>query len=121
MHPLSFYQLRQANELRANNDIDKIDEWSPTDWACALSGEVGEACNLIKKRRRGEAIPTVDIAKELADAVTYIDLLACKLGIDLGAAVADKFNEISMRRGSQVVLTTPYQHAMIAHNYGVSE
>jgi NTP pyrophosphatase (non-canonical NTP hydrolase) len=39
------------------------------------------------------------IADELADVVTYLDLLAAVLGVDLGQAVADKFNEVSIRVG----------------------
>jgi hypothetical protein len=70
-----------------------------TDWACALAGETGEACNLIKKLRRGDAIDTEDIGKELADVVIYADLLAARLGIDLGEAVVQKFNEVSDRYG----------------------
>lgn len=68
-----------------------------------MAGECGEACNLIKKLRRGEDVPTEDIAFELADLVIYADLLAERLGIDLGAAVRAKFNFVSEHRaGSDV-------------------
>jgi NTP pyrophosphatase (non-canonical NTP hydrolase) len=39
------------------------------------------------------------IADELADVLTYLDLLAATLGVDLGHATAQKFNEISERVG----------------------
>jgi len=39
------------------------------------------------------------IADELADIVTYCDLLAQKCGIDLGRAVLEKFNRVSTRVG----------------------
>jgi NTP pyrophosphatase (non-canonical NTP hydrolase) len=80
------------------------DPWSPTDWMTALAGEVGEAANLIKKRRRGEYIPTADIATELADVQAYLDLLADNLGIDLAEATRAKFNVVSERVGSEVRL-----------------
>ena len=94
-------------------DVDAfhpINHWSPTDWACAFAGEVGEACNLIKKRRRGEDIPTQDIAYEIADAIIYADLLAARLGISLEDAVREKFNIVSDRVGSNrhwIVLIVP--------------
>lgn len=100
LHPLGFDQLRRANLRRCGNSFHPIEAWSPTDWACALAGEVGEAANLIKKGRRGEPVSVVAIATELADAVIYLDLLACRLGIDLGGAIASKFNVVSQRRGS---------------------
>jgi NTP pyrophosphatase (non-canonical NTP hydrolase) len=46
--------------------------------------------------------------KELADVVTYLDLLAFQLNIDLGDAVIQKFNEVSIRVGSTVRLDGAY-------------
>lgn len=100
IHPLTFKELREANVNRCHAVFHPLNSWSPTDWACAVAGEVGEACNLIKKARRGEPIERVAIAMELADAVIYLDLLAERLNIDLGAAVAEKFNTVSIRRRS---------------------
>ena len=102
---LSFDNLRKANVKRCKKSFHKVDEWTPSDWACALAGEVGEACNLIKKLRRGEDIPLEDIAKELADVVCYADLLAARLKINLGKSVVNKFNEVSGRVKSKVRLT----------------
>jgi NTP pyrophosphatase (non-canonical NTP hydrolase) len=93
-----------ANVARCEDVFHQLDAWSPTDWACALAGETGEACNLIKKLRRGEEVESGDIARELADVVIYADLLAARCGIDLGEAVRCKFNEVSHRRGSAVLL-----------------
>lgn len=101
---LTFEQLRDANVRRCEQAFHPVNDWSLTDWATALAGEVGEACNLIKKRRRGEEIPTEAIAEELADVVMYLDLLAARLGIDLEAAVRAKFNVVSDRRGSGIRL-----------------
>jgi NTP pyrophosphatase (non-canonical NTP hydrolase) len=102
---LTFDRLRKQNVLRCQRDFPQpLNAWSPSDWVCALTGELGEAANLIKKRRRGDKINTQDIAHELADAMTYLDLLAARLGIDLGKAVREKFNIVSERRGSRIRL-----------------
>ena len=104
MNDLMFAQLRTANLKRCEESFRPLHDWSPTDWGCALAGEAGEACNLLKKMLRGEDIPLEDVAKELGDIVTYTDLLAARLGIDLGAAVMSKFNVVSKRVGSDVTL-----------------
>lgn len=84
--------------------------WSLSDWATAVTGELGEACNIIKKlnrlnggiqqltnegKSREEFIDM--LAKEIADTFTYLDLLAQVAGIDLEKSIIDKFNEISRR------------------------
>lgn len=112
---LTFNVLRAANEKRlpefknSKGDIahSKSDgsDWSLTDWATAVTVEVGEACNIIKKIRRGdltleEARPA--LAKEFADVVIYLDLLAKQAGINLGSATIDKFNEVSDRVDSTI-------------------
>lgn len=75
-------------------------DWTLSQWSNAACGELGEAANLIKKIERGdisleEARP--ELAKELADVICYMDLLAHRAGVDLGEAVRSKFNEISDR------------------------
>lgn len=97
--------LRCVNVTRCERVFHKLDDWSPTDWATAMAGECGEACNLIKKLRRGEVVKVRAIADELADLVIYADLLAARLNIDLGKAVAQKFNEVSAKRGSELYLS----------------
>lgn len=107
----------EKNEERCIEAFHPVGEWSPTDWMTAVAGEVGEAANLIKKARRsnyalldhvlnnaGGRTQREWIGEELADAVTYIDLLCTSLGIDLSAVLAKKFNEVSEREGSTVHL-----------------
>jgi len=101
---LTFKQLRMANRTRCEGAFHPIEEWSPTDWACAAAGEMGELCNMIKKERRGEHADRLAMAHEIADTVIYLDLLAERLGIDLGVAVREKFNIVSERVGSKVRL-----------------
>lgn len=83
--------------------------WShdPDFWVTALVGEIGEAANFIKKVDRGDF--TLDemrdeIGKELADAQTYLDILAARLDISLEKATISKFNEVSRRIGCDVFL-----------------
>ncbi len=102
--PLTFERLRFKNLMRCEAVFHQLNSWTPTDWACALAGETGEACNLIKKLRRGEAITPESIGKELADVVIYADLLAARLGIVLADAVKNKFDEVSKRHGSMIRL-----------------
>lgn len=115
---LTFKALRIANEQRiplfknsrgqpAHREPDGSD-WSPAQWLQAVCGELGEYANLRKKFERGD-IDAADFlpaaADELADVVTYLDILAAQLGIDLGKAVMEKFNRVSKRVGCDVRLT----------------
>ena len=104
MLELTFRHLRQQNIARCEDVFFPLMSWTPTDWACATAGEIGEACNLVKKLRRGETVAPEDIADELGDAVIYADLLCARLGVTLEAAICRKFNAVSARRGSSVVL-----------------
>jgi NTP pyrophosphatase (non-canonical NTP hydrolase) len=112
---LTFNTLRGANTARLPefknakgqkaHSKDDGSDWSPGEWVCAVTGELGELANIIKKVKRGdmsleEARPS--IAKELADVVTYLDILAMQLDVDLGQAVIDKFNEVSKRVKSSI-------------------
>jgi NTP pyrophosphatase (non-canonical NTP hydrolase) len=111
MKGLSFARLREINVARCEAAFHPLNEWTPTDWATAVGGEVGEALNEVKKLRRLDwADRTIDtpehreeladkIAEELADTVIYADLLAARVGRDLGEAIRKKFNEVSAKRG----------------------
>lgn len=114
---LTFNTLRQANIKRlpqfknakgqpAHSTEDGSD-WSPAQWLQAVTGELGEYANLRKKYERGDMDYGEFMnaaADELADVVTYLDILAKQLGIDLGRAVINKFNFISKRVGSSVFI-----------------
>ena len=80
-------------------------DWSLGEWMCATAGELGEAANIIKKIRRGDFSleeARVDLGKELADTLCYLDILAFRAGINLSKAYREKFNAISLRVGSPV-------------------
>ncbi|WP_164897092.1 MULTISPECIES: MazG-like family protein [Sinorhizobium] len=70
-----------------------------------MAGEVGEACNVIKKLERerhgwrGSRATKEQLAEELADVVHTAVLYAITAGIDLEPAVIDKFNSTSEKNG----------------------
>lgn len=123
---LTFNELRGANVARCEQVFHKLDDWSPSDWAVAVGGEVGEAVeafgkflvflDTVKKLRRLDgADATKDtleererlidkIVEEVADMAIYGDLFSARLGRDFGEAIRKKFNEVSRKRGSTVYL-----------------
>lgn len=116
--PLTFAAFRAANVARCNKwHPNGIESWSPSDWLTAVTGELGELAGLLKMRNRerdglpgNKFSPTQkQIADELADVVTYLDLLAEVLGVDLGRAAAEKFNEVSVRVGFPDRIPVPAQ------------
>lgn len=109
---LTFDLLREANLARiplfknkkgepAHSEPDGSD-WSDAEWLQAVTGELGELANLMKKVRRGDLSADearVELGKELADVQIYLDILAFRLGVDLGEATRTKWNEVSDRVG----------------------
>ena len=104
MEPLTFAKLRELDVKRCEEVFFKLTDWTPADWMTAIAGEVGEAANEIKKHKRDDqyldAGRKKNIGKELADIVIYVDLLAARMGIDLEEEIREKFNEVSIKRGS---------------------
>lgn len=103
------------NDLRdANNARQKM--WDPEGLITLsyrgneMGGECGEAQNELKKLEReklglpGSRTTIAKAATELADIIICADLCAAMLGIDLGRAVRDKFNETSEKVGFDVRL-----------------
>lgn len=97
-------ELRKANVTRQA-------EWDPDDQITLsyrgneMAGEVGEACNVIKKLERermgirGSRDTVAHLAEELADVIICADLIAAAAGIDLDHAVRAKFNATSEKMG----------------------
>jgi NTP pyrophosphatase (non-canonical NTP hydrolase) len=79
----------------------------PTYWGCALAGEVGEACNIIKKlvrdgmdSRNKEGEFYIDLLPaELADVFIYLELTARHFDFDFEAEITKKLDEIDKKRG----------------------
>lgn len=108
---IHFDDLREQNASRRDEWHGDSVPWLCSDWSNAMAGECGEACNIVKKIRRHETsigssynTPEMDVLlaalkEELADVITYADLLAHFFGIDLGEAVMEKFNKVSEAQG----------------------
>lgn len=111
---LTFARLRDANVRRCeapDGFNHPLAAWNALEWAGAMCGEAGEACNVAKKMRRLETgvthrtqeadadILRMKLADELGDVVIYADLLAQRAGLDLGKCVAKKFDRTSSEIG----------------------
>lgn len=103
---LDLGKFRAANLERCEIAYFPLESKDGPWWGNAMAGECGEACNFVKKiDRDGETPELVQaLAYELADLVTYADLLAARYGIDLGKAIIDKFNIVSDRSSCQIKL-----------------
>jgi hypothetical protein len=77
--------LRRLNVERCEMHFHSCASWSLDAWGIACFGELGEACNEIKKIIRGDGNSS-RLAAELADAVIYSDLLLHRVGFSLAAA-----------------------------------
>jgi NTP pyrophosphatase (non-canonical NTP hydrolase) len=109
--PLTFAQLRAANLQRLASLCAPGPRETAEEWMTWMIGEVGELATLLKrircwggKNKDGTDVTLKQLADELADIQTYLDLLAWRLGVDLDEATRSKFNEVSERRGSEVRL-----------------
>lgn len=106
---MTFQKFSKINLERATVwHQNGIEEWSISDWAVAMVGEAGEACNQIKKFNRlrdklhsnnPDSFDMSKLADEIADTFIYLDLLATRCGLNLETIVISKFNAISEREG----------------------
>ncbi len=106
----TLYEISEKNLSRALRwHPQGLSSWSLSDWSVALSGEVGELCNVVKKLNRvrdGLQQKAVDEAKlhemladEIGDVFAYLDLVAQAAGLNLEDCIRNKFNKISEREG----------------------
>ncbi len=99
---MNYKTLREANYAR-QQEWDTENRITLSYRGNELAGEVGEACNLIKKLERerlgikGSRATREQLAEELADVMICLDLIAMHEGIDLVKAVQDKFNATSKK------------------------
>ena len=97
-------------DLQAAN-ASRQDEWpgaqavTPSYRGNELAGEVGEACNVIKKLERmrlgiaGSTDTVEHLAEELGDVIICVALIANEFAIDISDATRAKFNATSEKVG----------------------
>ena len=102
--------LRMANDSRQKM-WDPDQQITATYRALELAGEVGEACNIIKKLERerlgliGSRETIEHLAEELGDIQVCTDLVAAKYGINLREVAIAKFNAASIKHGFPQLIT----------------
>lgn len=122
---LTFPALRAANLARNSREGWMVlTDWSLDDWLTPLGGEVGEALNIVKKfnRERDGLVGNREtraqlldmLADELADAVTYADLLAARFDVTLDDRSFDSFRHAS--KAALAYRTGPHTVARTATN-----
>lgn len=106
---LSFATLRKANAER-QKEWDTDNQITLEFRGNELAGEVGEACNVIKKLARermgirGSRDTVKHLAEELADVIICVDLIAMQMEIDLADIVAAKFNGTSLKQNLKTLI-----------------
>jgi NTP pyrophosphatase (non-canonical NTP hydrolase) len=101
---MTFADFQRINKERCTAVFHPVpsDRWPFQNWALCVAGEAGELCNIVKKVLRGDfplESAREDILREVADIITYCDLLCTELGAETGQVVMDKFEEVSKRHG----------------------
>lgn len=101
---LTFRRLQHVNDKR-NIEWDPERKLNGAFFGVELAGEVGEACNLIKKLERarlglrGSTTTKQCLGEELADVAIVLCLVANYYNIDLENHIIPKFNETSDKLG----------------------
>lgn len=99
-------QFRIHNKRRADQCF--VHDTSMVWWTNAIAGEAGEACNLSKKLSRGGAARLSNIERieakraliiEMADVITYADLLLAHMDVSMEDILKEKFDLVSVRCG----------------------
>lgn len=112
MNEFSERNLQRSESPKGFNH--QLNSWSLSDWLTAVTGELGESANIIKKLNRvRDGIPgnteTQEelwemLADELADTYIYLDLLIQAAGLNVESIVESKFNRSSVKIGYQRTL-----------------
>lgn len=105
---ITFDSFQETNRRRCEEVWHSVEDWPPEMWALAIAGEAGELANLAKKVVRGDFTleeARQDMLGEVADVMTYCDLLMTRLGANTYDEVWRKFDEVSARTGWVVPLT----------------
>ena len=109
---MDFNEFSDINRRRceaANGFNHKLSDWSLSDWITAITGEIGEAANVVKKLNRiRDGIPgnketepqlRQKLRQEFADVLIYLDLASQAAGFNLGNVVMEVFEAKSKQLG----------------------
>lgn len=109
---MKFQEFSEINRRRCespNGFGHSLESWSLSDWMTAVTGELGEAANIVKKLNRvrdgipgnkeTEAELRTKLRNEIADTFIYLDLMAQSAGFHIEEAVIEKFNAKSRELG----------------------
>ena len=102
-----FREFSQANAVRCVDSFHPLDQMTAAEWVCCLLAESGKASGRIRSLARGELTSPEAvrlILGDVADLVTYADLICTYYGRSLGDVVAEKFNQKSAEIESAVML-----------------
>lgn len=95
--------LAILNPVRCKAFGYSVNDKSALSWACKVAGEAGELCQAVAYNADGRpGNDILQIAKEAADLVIYVDLLCTRLGIDLCEAIQNNFDAVSDKVGSNI-------------------
>lgn len=99
---LTFDNFSFINRKRCDEVFWPLDSKPPLHLFALAKGEMLDELELEVAPPYPKEIDVVAVGKEIADVVTYLDLLATRLGLSLGDIVAQKFNEVSDRKQSRI-------------------
>ena len=91
---LNKFNQKNIERSRRGFGMDPAD-WPEMQYGCAIAGETGELCNLLKKVGRGDDIANDDIRREVGDIVIYLDLFCSMYGFTLEECIVYAFNKKS--------------------------
>ncbi len=107
-----FQLINTVRAKRWHNGDTK--QWSLLEWAGAMAGETGEACNIAKKLRRLDfELPNKEaglnktninelkhkLGTEIADSIIYGLIVLSEIDIDASSIIAEVFDKKSIEYG----------------------
>lgn len=98
-------QANRVDEFFRTKPNSKIEENPVEFYTLALSGEVGELANEVKKDMRGDNDPEfrLKVKKEMADIILYTRLLLKTFGFDADQICEEKIIEVSKRHNIPII------------------
>ena len=107
---LTFLNKLRAASIKRDIEMNGTGKFSLSFRGNELAGEVGEACNILKKLDRekmnivGSRATPDQLEDELADIIICVDLIAMEFNIDLESVTRRKFNKTSEQRNLKTSL-----------------